>query len=227
MPGIRLNQEIFISRANKKHGNLYDYSLVIFEKTTKPVIIICSEHGKFEQLPSNHLVGKGCPKCSHSYKLTKTTFIVKARKIHGNKYNYSLVKYINWKTKVIIVCKTHGQFKQIPTSHLQGSGCPSCCTKFVKAPLTTAGFIKKAKIIHGNKYDYSLTVYKRANINVTIICKKHGKFKQTPNNHLSGKGCSSCWLHNSKKEIAWLDSLKIPASCRNKLICHNKKKIYC
>ena len=52
--------------------------------------------------------------------LTTEQFIEKARSIHGDKYNYSKVNYINNKTKVTITCSEHGDFEQIPYNHLQG-----------------------------------------------------------------------------------------------------------
>ena len=62
-----------------------------------------------------------------SKKLTTGDFIIKSRKIHGNKYDYSKVNYVDIKTKVIITCLIHGDFQQTPGSHInQKSGCKKC-----------------------------------------------------------------------------------------------------
>lgn len=91
------------------------------------VCIICPKHGEFWQTPSGHLSGKGCPKCyKESRSSTTEEFINKAREIHGNKYDYSKVNYVNAYTKVCIICPKHGEFWQIPANHLNGHGCPNC-----------------------------------------------------------------------------------------------------
>ena len=126
----------------------------------------------------------------------KTTeqFIIDAKKIHNNKYDYSLVDYINNKSKVKIICPTHGEFEQIPYSHLRGSGCPKCKgdKQRILCQSNKEEFTNKADKIHSNKYDYSLVDYKNAHTKVKIICPIHGEFEQKPTHHLSGKGCPKC-----------------------------------
>ena len=121
-------------------------------------------------------------------------FIEKARQIHGDRYDYSKVKYTTLKNKVIITCKEHGDFLQTPNCHIAGSGCINCgVTKKINSLSSNSNdFIKKAKEIHGDKYDYSKVEYKKCNYNVIIICKKHGEFHQTPSSHLRNNGCKSC-----------------------------------
>lgn len=117
-------------------------------------------------------------------------FIKKCQEKHGDIYDYSKVNYINTKTKIIIICKIHGDFLQTPHSHINnGSGCPKCSYKY---KLTTEKFIEKSKLIHIDKYDYSKVDYKYSNENIIIICKKHGNFLQTPHSHLNSNGCSKC-----------------------------------
>ena len=116
-------------------------------------------------------------------------FILKARKVHGNKYDYSKVNYQKPTTKICILCPEHGEFWQTPNAHLNGQGCPKCDKSF---KLTKEEFIKKAIEVHGNKYDYSKVGYKNSMTKVCIICPEHGEFWQTPNNHLRGKGCKKC-----------------------------------
>lgn len=122
-------------------------------------------------------------------RLTVDDFIQKARKVHGDKYDYSKVDYKNNSTKVCIICPEHGEFWQTPNSHLLGSGCPSCSNVKKK---TTEDFIKEAKEIHGGKYDYSKTDYINERTKVIITCPIHGDFLQLPKNHLRGQGCPEC-----------------------------------
>lgn len=121
----------------------------------------------------------------------KKNFIEKAKEIHGNKYDYSLVDYKNNNTKVKIICPIHGVFEQEPRIHINNKcGCPDCGgTK----KSNTEDFIKKAKKVHGDKYDYSKVKYKNARTHVTVICPEHGEFSITPDNHLHGKGCAKCY----------------------------------
>lgn len=121
-------------------------------------------------------------------------FIRKARKVHGSKYDYSKVKYINSSTKVEIICPIHGSFWQTPNGHLSGKGCPECGSN----KSNTEEFIKKAKAVHGdNKYDYSKVKYINSKTKVEIICPEHGSFWQEPTSHLFGCGCPRC-RHNFK-----------------------------
>ena len=193
-------QKKFIEKARKIHGDKYDYSKVVYKKSSEKVIIICSTHGEFWQTPDNHTNQKqGCPKCAKNYKLTTKTFIEKAKNIHGNKYNYSKVEYVNAHTKVTIICPIHGEFEQMPYQHIQKHECPKCggYNTGIKLSKTLEHFIKQAIIIHGSKYDYSKVKYVNTHTKVKIICKKHGNFYQEPNNHLSGNGCPICNIENS------------------------------
>ena len=123
----KLTTEQFIEKAKLKHKNKYDYSLVNYKSGRSRIDIICLEHGKFKQIARNHLVGHGCPVCyKESSIITLNDFIDKAKNIHGDKYDYKLVCYKNNRTKVDIICKEHGVFKQIANYHIRGSGCPVC-----------------------------------------------------------------------------------------------------
>ncbi len=119
--------EIFINKAILTHGNKYIYTSVDYVNTRNKVKIICPIHGEFEQLPNHHLKGQNCLKCIHdNMKLSNENFIIKANKIHNNQYDYSHINYINHKNKININCLIHGIFKQLPSNHLLGSGCPIC-----------------------------------------------------------------------------------------------------
>ena len=116
-------------------------------------------------------------------------FIEKAKTKHGDTYMYDKVIYVNSKTKVLIGCRKHGYFEQKMSKHLAGQGCRKCADGPKR---TTEDFIKGAILKHGDKYDYSKSVYKNIEKNVTIICPEHGEFQQTPHSHLRGGGCPVC-----------------------------------
>ena len=132
--------------------------------------------------------------------LTTEKFIEKAKKVHGDKYDYSKVEYVNNHTKVCIICPEHGEFWQTPSSHLTGRGCKKCYNEKQKKSMRMNEnvFIEKAKEIHGHKYDYSKTKYIDSSTKVCIICPEHGEFWQTPNNHLRGAGCKKCYEEKRK-----------------------------
>ena len=132
-------------------------------------------------------------------------FISEARNIHGNKYDYSKVDYVDSQTKVIIICPKHGEFPQTPTIHLQGSGCPKCGNDRTALRMTNEDFINKARAVHGDKYDYSKVQYAYNKIEVCIICPEHGEFWQKPVLHLSGCGCSIC---SGRKKMRTVDFVK-------------------
>lgn len=115
----------FITRSNKIHNNKYDYSLTTYELSHKKVKIICPIHGIFKQTPSEHLSDRGCPSCANKH-LKTTDFIIRAKKKHGNKYDYSLVEYTGTQKKVKIICPTHGIFEQVAKNHTDGFGCSIC-----------------------------------------------------------------------------------------------------
>jgi len=120
-----------------------------------------------------------------------STFIEECLNKKGNRYDYSLVYYENNKKKVKIICKNHGIFEQSPNNHLRGHNCPKCSDKYFDMK-STDEIISNFKLVHGDKYDYSKVNYFGNKVKVEIICKEHGGFLQTPNNHLRGQSCSNC-----------------------------------
>lgn len=130
----RKPQDDFIAQCKSVHGDRYDYSQAVYRGKRQKVTIICRKHGPFEQWPDGHLNGQGCPMCkfeNESAMMSKGTekFIEEARKVHGNRYDYSQVVYVNNKTNVTVICPDHGPFEVAPQDHLQGmNGCPRCST---------------------------------------------------------------------------------------------------
>lgn len=202
----KLSKHDFIYKSLKIHGDKYNYSLVEYKNNLTKVNIICQEHGIFEQTPGNHYSGKGCSKCAGNVKLKNEEFVEKAKNIHGNKYDYSKVEYKSNRINVEIICLDHGSFLQLPTHHLKGVGCIVCATnkRSEDNSKELVDFIKDAKNIHGDKYDYSKVVYKTNKFNVEILCSKHGIFHQRPDHHLSGSGCPICKESKGESEISKL-----------------------
>jgi len=193
----RLDNNEFIKKANKVHNHKYDYSKTKYVNSITKIIITCPDHGDFKQTASGHLSAGGCPKCGGSLKLNNDEFINRARKIHNNKYDYSLVNYISLRKHIKIICSSHGTFFQKPSHHLRGRGCPDCAKNAVQRSseqrrLGVAEFVKRSREIHGLKYDYEFVKYISNNKKVEIICNDHGVFKQRPCDHLDNHGCPMC-----------------------------------
>jgi hypothetical protein len=197
--GKRLETEEFISKATLVHGKKYDYSKSVYKNAKTKIIIICPTHGQFAQTPDNHLRKRGCPKCVGKSWSIKD-FIEAAKSIHGNKYDYSKVEYLNKKIKVTIICPVHGNFRQIPYVHLIGCGCPKCVGK----SKNFEEIVAEAVNAHGNKYSYlDYTTVKGEDGKwrgfLTIKCNKHQViWKMTPYSHIHDlKGCKLCGNESS------------------------------
>jgi len=200
------NTQEFLTKVKKRFGGLYDYSLTNYVNSETKVKIICPVHGIFEKLPSQHMVGQGCPSCSRSKPRSNTeTFVAKAIEKHGTYYDYSLVHFIKSTKNVKIVCPKHGIFEQTPSKHLCGQGCKECSIdrKKEKFSLNESEFIERSKKIHADKYDYSLVEYHNSHTKIKIICPTHKIFDQLPYDHLSKHGCPNCSssVSNIEKEI--------------------------
>lgn len=163
-----------------------------YENSLSKVKVRCTVCGTENIVIAQNLLRQGgCPKCSGKIKRTTEEIIKDFKKVHGDLYDYTKVKFKDLKEPVEIICKKHGSFMQRPDSHLQGCGCKKCF--YDKESDNTESFIEKAKNIHGDFYDYSEVKYIDSYTPVKIICKIHGPFMQKPNNHLGSKtGCPVC-----------------------------------
>lgn len=133
---------------------------------------------------------------------TTQDFIEQAKEVHGDKYDYSKVEYINSITKICIVCPIHGEFWQRPSDHIHNKcGCVKCSGLILG---NTENFIRKACEVHGNKYDYSKVEYTNNKTKVCIVCPEHGEFWQRPNDHLSGYACPKCCNNTMLTTEEWV-----------------------
>ena len=197
----RLTQDEFVKRAKKAHGNHLDFSRAEYRTQYDKVTVVCLDHGPFGILPFNLWHGGGCPDCGKisaglARRTTPKTFLKKARKIHGETYDLSSVRYVRARDYITPLCAKHGEFEVLPANFLSGTGCPVCATAKQVLMMNTSARLKDVsklfRAIHGNRYDYSQLDYRRIDIAVTIICKRHGPFTQIPQHHLDGKGCPTC-----------------------------------
>ena len=207
----------FIEKALIIHGDKYGYDAVEYLNNKYPVRIWCNIHNEyFEQTPNSHLKGNGCPKCGddrtkNSILLSTDTFLKRAFEVHGDLYDYSKSEYLGAEKPIIITCKIHGDFVTRARVHIRGAGCPICLNESFSLRYRDSKeqFIEKARAIHGDKYDYSLSEYKNQATKIAIVCKIHGIFYQKPNLHLSSKcGCPECgigkgmWTYSAWERVA-------------------------
>lgn len=214
-------KEKFLKRAVEKFGDKFDYSLVEYVNMRTMVDIICPIHGEFNTTPNAFLQSyNGCKKCGKIVRDTKNTsnkdeFVSKAISKFGNKFDYSLVKYINSYTNVEIICKEHGSFFQRPDNHINSKSiCPTCSrenvsnqkrlikkSKPIKKSLATKKcerhfkeYVDKCNLKFKNRFDYSNAKYINNRSELEIICKLHGKFFQKANYHYKSRygGCVNC-----------------------------------
>ena len=149
-----------------------------------------------------------------SRKLTTEIYTKEAKMIHGDRYDYSKTEYVNGKTKIIVICREHGEFEQRPDIHMNYHGCHKCSV--IKRSLKVNDFINRSNIIHNFKYDYSKVIIKNTYNEVCIICPEHGEFWQRPDIHLRGHKCQNC--NSSKGEEAIKQFLML-----NKINYENEK----
>lgn len=116
-------------------------------------------------------------------------YISRAQEVHGNKYQYDKFEYLGATIKSIITCKIHGDFTQTPNNHISNKqGCPHCQGKTIGM----TEFLLRAEQAHGNRYDYTKSVFKGMKSKINIQCKVHGEYTQVAYDHVSGHGCAKC-----------------------------------
>ena len=203
-PKPKISKEEMIRRFRKVHGDKYDYSKVNPGKTTKvPVTIICPIHGEYEQLPATHMKGAGCRKCAGKHQHTSEEWVELAKSIRGDEYDYSKTKYFNKTTKVLITCKKHGDFWQIPGDHLyKGAGCNVCNAS--KPELLIWEFLKKENIkfefqktFEGYRYEYDFYL---TDLNILIEYNGGQHYKYVKQWHTDEKGYEHIVERDKKKK---------------------------
>ena len=192
---------------NVVHKNKYDYSKAVFTNMLTHIDVVCPEHGTFSTTPAHHVNGKGCKACGSiraaaKRKSSTTDFLVKVKAKHPL-LDFSEATYENVKTKVKVVCPTHGLFYMSPNKLLGGQGCPSCRGSRISKQLTKpfSLFMQEAEQTHDGRYTYEPSTYLNASTKMAIRCSNHGLFYQTPDAHLRGASCPKCAIEITKTKL--------------------------
>lgn len=199
-----------------RHGDRYDYSKVEYKGGSYDVLITCREHGDFWQRPKAHENGRNCNDCMNkeaglNRRYTTEQIIARAREVHGQKYDYSEMRYETINDKVTIICPEHGAFTQIINNHInwQKANCPEC-SKIeggLKRRISNEEWINRFNEVHGEKYDYSNFQSFGAENKAIIICRNHGEFPQEPIVHANGHGCPKCLKKNQTRVYDFLSEI--------------------
>ena len=213
MQGKRVTKEEFVKRAKNIHGDKYSYEFADFSNMASKVCIVCPSHGEFLQTPVNHTRQKqGCPKCATKENARKRMVSAesiekRAQKKHGDKYSIIDRNFETLNSEIAVLCKNHGKFITRPRFLFEGDPCPTCKKergigeKRYKSPTTKENFIERFKQSHGDKYNYSKSVFNGARKEVEIICEKHDSFFQKVYNHINGSGCIKCGWDASREPL--------------------------
>lgn len=203
---INLVVEYLIPQLKQIHNDRYNYIIDKYScnKREKAILIDKLTGDRFEYVLTRHLKGM------RPNKVTLNLFLYKSKKIHGNRYDYSLIKEVNGNSDFVdIICKEHGVFNQNVSNHMNlKQGCPYCC---VSAPIDVDIIIERFEKTHSGRYDYSLVKLDNKEYMVDIICEEHGVFTQNAHKHISGHGCPECsWISKGEEYIKeYLDEFGI------------------
>lgn len=226
----------------------YDFSQAKYHGALKPITgVICPSHGEFQQYSAQFRKdGAGCPKCGHEHRglkkrLDQDEFIRRAEDIHPGAFTYEGTNYVNMTTKVSVTCRHHGEFSISPIKLVHGGqGCPTCAavtrghrldvaasavrSAAAKRHAYKSKFEERARMVHGDLYDYSQHGYTSARGKVTIICAKHGSFEQAVYHHLAGQGCPRCGQKSAPEdEVAGFLSIFTAVERRNRTLIAPKE----
>lgn len=213
----RYTTDEFVSKCQKlEHTGEMTFENTHYVNTSTKIKVFChhkddygNEHGEFEITPLHLLAGEGCPKCRYiksaaSKRRSISEVIDAANEVHNGKYDYSLItEYKNDRIKYPIICPEHGVFYQTMNNHIKArQGCPVCgrnrCDEARKD--TFEDFVRKARLTHGDKYEYLDNNYVNTDTKIGITCPVHGVFYMEPGNHIFGQGCPKCFKDKSGVE---------------------------
>ncbi len=198
----KLTLEEVINSFKEVHGNAFDYSKVVYVNTHTPIEVYCKKHNfTFKPTPKNHKKGSGCTKCGREAQIEKAKkgfdkFKQEMFDLYGDQYDFKNSEYVNTKTELTAICKTHGEFSKAPFSLLNGSACDKCCKKQTKSNNKDI-FIEEAIKVYGYKDNYTDTEVISSKHKVKVKCTKHNiSFKKDIQSYLSGCGCPKCSAEN-------------------------------
>ena len=190
----------FIMDAQKVHGDFYNYSKSAYINAKTKLIISCPLHGDFEQQPTNHKSGQGCPKCGRekcdkNRKVwTEESFRLKVSEIQPALI-FNKTVYASPKTKVLYDCPIHGEKSTYPYNLLKGCGCRNCSLQ--KPNINKDTWLSRFKDCGCENISYTRVAESfNAEEKITLICSVHGEFTQTPKDHLKSC-CTKCGREKS------------------------------
>lgn len=143
--------------------------------------------------------------------LTHEQAIIRMKECHNDFYDYSDTLYVDAVSKMSVSCPLHGKFSVTFSNHThkgKARGCPDCgrLSRYSKRTLTVESFLIAAHLVHGDTYDYSQIEYKNTETKVSIVCKAHGGFMQSPEKHKAGRGCPICAGKGNMNKLRFIES---------------------
>lgn len=202
---LRTPFEDYVKRAHAAHGGKYTYRKINWDSYPTTITYDCPEHGERTQGLNNHVMGAECLLCSHkttgiSGRLTFEDIVTKAKKVHGDTYQYIESYFEGGATRIKYSCNKHGEINQLAAAHIRGNGCKACAfaAQGVSRRDTLESAIQKAEAKHGKLYDYKELSYSEGYAILSYECAKHGMQKQRASEHIYGYGCPSCTSRISK-----------------------------
>lgn len=208
----RMSTEQFVEKARRRARDDYDFSQVEYLGAKVKVEVICRKHGSFYSVARKILEGQGCPTCSKEKdRCSFVEFVRRAVSKFGDIFEFDASSYVSLSHPVRFRCKEHGwQARKAEDMLLKGRcGCSKCSLRRrgLEHRTSQAVVLERFRAVHGDKYDYSRVRFETYEKHVTIICRKHGEFRQLPGNHIQGNQCPRCGFRVSKRGSIWLDSL--------------------
>jgi len=221
----------FLDAAAVVHGARYDYSKVVPSRTHDPVTIICRTHGEFSQVYAVHLKGSGCPKCAGVAKKSTEEFIAAAKKVHGDRYDYSEAVYTLAHNAINIKCRTHGSFSQTAGTHLSGANCPTCAKSDAPRQAARDRFAayKDSLFARGLPYTYEFANATNMHSRISVTCDKGHTFEQRADGALR-YGCPVCMKRQSRGEQelkAFIESFGVRVERTRKIAAPKELDIWC
>lgn len=223
--------EAFLAAAVEVHGTRYDYSKVLPRRAHDPVIIVCPTHGEFSQVYAVHLKGSGCPKCAGVAKKSTEEFVAEARKVHGDRYDYSTATYVGAREAINIRCRTHGVFSQAAGAHLAGANCSVCAKSDAPRQAARDRFAayKESLTARGLPYTYEFSETNNLHSRVLVTCDKGHTFEQRADGALR-YGCPICMKRQSRGEQelkAFIESLGVRVERTRKIAAPKELDAWC
>lgn len=187
----------FIQEMFEIYGDNYDLSNMKYVNTKTEIEVFCKKHGYFNKKPCDLLSGNACSQCgkrAHTKSTNKDVFVEEAKKVYGDKDNYTNTIIISAKDLITVTCTKHNHtFEKNIQTYLGGWGCPKCSAENYRKlrAIPKEEYYRRANEAHDNKYTYT-DDYITSAYAITFYCKEHGRQRRNSFDHLRGAGCRKC-----------------------------------